>query len=316
MTAPDDHAQGEPERCGFAAILGAPNAGKSTLLNRLVGTKISIVTHKVQTTRARIRGVAIHGRTQVVFVDTPGIFSPRRRLDKAMVEAAWGGAEDADAILVLIDAARLTAKDKGGKTREDTDRIIEGLEQAGRKAILVLNKIDGLRRDTLLPLAQEFGSKDVFSETFMISGLNGDGVEDLLSLVASLMPEGPWLYPEDQAADITQRLLAAEVTREKLILRLHDELPYATTVETEDWKVLKDGAIRIEQMIYVARDTQKAIVLGKGGRSIKEIGQLAREELEEMMGTKVHLFLRVKTRESWQDEPARYREMGLDFPKG
>ncbi len=303
-------------RCGFCAILGAPNAGKSTLLNALVGTKVSIVTHKVQTTRTRIRGVAITGPVQIVFVDTPGIFAPRRRLDRAMVDAAWGGADDADKVLVLADAARLSAADGGGKAGEDTDRIIEGLRKAGRKAILVLNKVDSVKREALLPLTERLNDPELFSETFMISGLTGSGVQDLLAHVADAMPEGPWLYPEDQAADITERLLAAEVTREKLILRLHEELPYATTVETESWKTVKDGALRIEQVIYVARDTQKAIVLGKGGRTVKEIGQAAREELEEMLGTRVHLFLFVKVRESWADDPARYREMGLEFPKG
>lgn len=305
----------EGRRFGFCAILGAPNAGKSTLLNQLVGTKVSIVTHKVQTTRTRIRGVAMDGETQIVFVDTPGIFAPKRRLDRAMVDAAWGGTEDADAIVVLIDAARIAAADGGGKTREDTERIIEGLKASGKQAILTLNKVDSLRREVLLPLAQEWSDAGPFNETFMISGLNGDGVSDLLDHVSAAMPEGPWLYPEDQAADITQRLLAAEVTREKLILRLHDELPYHTTVETESWKSLKDGSIRIEQTIYVARDTQKAIVLGKHGRTVKEISQQARADLEAMLETRVHLFLFVKVREKWLDEPARYREMGLDFPQ-
>ncbi len=304
------------KRAGFCAILGAPNAGKSTLLNSLVGTKVAIVTHKVQTTRTRIRGVAIHGDAQIVFVDTPGIFAPRRRLDRAMVDAAWGGAADADAVMVLADAPRLAAQDGGGKTAEDTARIIEGLRGEGRKAILVLNKVDDIRRERLLPLAESLYDPGVFTETFMISGQNGDGVAALLDHVAGLLPEGPWLYPEDQAADITQRLLAAEVTREKLILRLHDELPYDATVETENWKVLKDGSIRIEQVIFIARESQKKIVLGKGGQTVKEIGSQAREELQEMLGTKVHLFVFVKVRESWADDPARYREMGLDFPKG
>ncbi len=312
---PPEAPHAERSRCGFCAILGAPNAGKSTLVNQLVGTKVSIVTHKVQTTRTRIRGVALHGDAQIIFVDTPGIFAPRRRLDRAMVDAAWGGAEDADAVVVLIDVARFASKDRGGKSREDTERIVEGLTAAGRSAVLALNKIDDVRHEQLLPLAQEWSVAGPFSQTFMISGQNGDGVGDLMDHVAGAMPAGPWLYPADQAADMTQRLLAAEVTREKLIVRLHDELPYNTTVETERWKTLRDGSIRIEQIIYVARDTQKAIVLGKQGRTVREIGSLARTDLEEMLETRVHLFLFVKVREKWQDEPARYREMGLDFPK-
>lgn len=305
----------EPTRAGFVAVLGAPNAGKSTLVNQLVGTKVSIVTHKVQTTRTRIRGVAIHGASQIVLVDTPGIFAPKRRLDRAMVHAAWGGADDADAIVVLIDADRLIARDQGGYTRQDSERIVKGLERTGRKAILALNKIDTIPRDKLLPLADEWGRAGPFSDVFMISGLTGSGLDDLMDHLAARMPEGPWLYPEDQAADITQRLLAAEVTREKLFLRLHDELPYATSVETESWQVLKDGSARVDQMIYVSRDSQKGIVLGKQGQTIKEIGRLAREDLEAMLGQRVHLFLRVKVREGWTDEPARYREIGLEFPK-
>ncbi len=305
-----------PTRCGFTAILGAPNAGKSTLVNHLVGTKVAIVTHKVQTTRTRIRGVALHGAAQIIFVDTPGIFVPKRRLDRAMVDAAWGGADDADVVVVLIDAARLASGDGGGKSREDSERIVEGLTSSGRKAVLALNKVDSIRRDQLLPLAQEWSAMGPFTDTFMISGMTGSGTRDLLNHITARMPEGPWLYPEDQAADMTERLLAAEVTREKLILRLHDELPYATTVETEQWKTLKDKSIRIEQTIYVERDTQKAIVLGKGGRTVKEISSTAREELQEMFGVPVHLFLFVKVREKWVDDPERYREMGLEFPKG
>lgn len=302
--------------CGFVAVLGAPNAGKSTLVNRLVGAKVSIVTHKVQTTRTRIRGVTISGSTQIVFVDTPGIFAPRRRLDRAMVAAAWEGAAEADAVLVIVDAARLAAKDGGGKAAEDTERIIEGLGRSRLKAILVLNKIDAMPRKELLAVAERLFDPGIFTETFMISAENGDGVDDLLAHLVRLMPEGPWLYPEDQAADITGRLLAAEVTREKLFLRLHKELPYASTVETESWRVLKDGSIRIEQIIFVERDSQKAIVLGKGGRTVKEIGEAARRELAEMFGTKVHLFLHVKVREHWGEDPARYRGIGLEFPKG
>lgn len=302
--------------CGFVAVLGAPNAGKSTLVNRLVGAKVSIVTHKVQTTRTRIRGVTISGSTQIVFVDTPGIFAPRRRLDRAMVAAAWEGAAEADAVLVIVDAARLAAKDGGGKAAEDTERIIEGLGRSRLKAILVLNKIDAMPRKELLAVAERLFDPGIFTETFMISAENGDGVDDLLAHLVRLMSEGPWLYPEDQAADITERLLAAEVTREKLFLRLHKELPYASTVETESWRVLKDGSIRIEQIIFVERDSQKAIVLGKGGRTVKEIGEAARRELAEMFGTKVHLFLHVKVREHWGEDPARYRGIGLEFPKG
>lgn len=305
-----------PMRCGFAAILGAPNAGKSTLVNRLVGTKVAIVTHKVQTTRARLRGVMIAGNTQIVLVDTPGIFAPRRKLDRAMVAAAWEGAAGADAIAVLVDAPRLAAADGGGRTADDTERIIAGLRQCGRTAFLVLNKIDAMPRPTLLALAKQLSAPDVFSRTFMISAKTGDGVNDLRDALAGAMPAGPWLYPADQAADITERLLAAEVTREKLFLRLHDELPYVSTVETECWKSLKDGSVRIEQMIYVERDSQKAIVLGKGGRTVKEIGQAARIDLEAMLERKVHLFLHVKVRENWAEDPERYRGMGLDFPKG
>lgn len=305
-----------PTSCGFVAVLGAPNAGKSTLVNRLVGAKVSIVTHKVQTTRTRIRGVAVAGRTQIVFIDTPGIFAPRRRLDRAMVAAAWEATTEADAVLVLADAPRLSAKDGGGKAGEDTRRIITGLREAGIKAILVLNKIDAMPREALLALTQRLYDSALFTSVFMISAEQGDGVEDLLAHLAARMPEGPWLYPPDQAADITERLLAAEVTREKLFLRLHEELPYASTVETESWKVLRDGSIRIEQIIFVERDSQKAIVLGRGGRTVKDIGEAARKDMAEMFGTKVHLFLHVKVRENWGEDPARYRGMGLEFPKG
>ncbi|MFP4003701.1 MAG: GTPase Era, partial [Alphaproteobacteria bacterium] len=270
----------------------------------------------VQTTRTRIRGVAITGPVQIVFVDTPGIFAPRRRLDRAMVAAAWEGAAEADAIVVVVDAPRLAAKDGGGKSGEDTKRIIEGLREANLKAILVLNKIDAMKREDLLALTERLFDPAVFTDNFMISAEQGDGVEDLLNHLAARMPEGPWLYPEDQAADITERLLAAEVTREKLFLRLHQELPYASTVETESWQERKDGSIRIEQLIFVERDSQKAIVLGKGGRTIREIGEAARKDMGQMFGRKVHLFLHVKVREKWGDDPARYRGMGLEFPKG
>lgn len=294
-------------RCGFVAIIGAPNAGKSTLLNQLVGSKVAIVTHKVQTTRARIRGIAMEGNTQIVFVDTPGIFKPKRRLDRAMVEAAWGGAGDADLIILMVDM-------ESGRD-EDLTRIVDGLKSQGRKAILVLNKVDACPREKLLKTAAALNETGIFTETFMISALKGDGVADLKKYIAGLMPPGPWHYPEDQAADVPLRSLAAEVTREKLFLRLHDELPYSLTVETESWEQKKDGSIRIQQVIFVERDSQKKIALGKGGQTIKTVGQLAREELEEMLGARVHLFLFVKVRENWSDDRERYREMGLDFPE-
>lgn len=294
-------------RCGFVAIIGAPNAGKSTLLNQLVGSKVAIVTHKVQTTRARIRGIAMEGNTQIVFVDTPGIFKPKRRLDRAMVDAAWGGAGDADLIVLMVDM-------ESGRD-EDVTRIIDGLKSQGRKAILVLNKVDAAPREKLLKTAAALNETGIFTQTFMISALKGDGVGDLKKYIAGLMPPGPWHYPEDQAADVPLRSLAAEVTREKLFLRLHDELPYSLTVETESWEQKKDGSIRIAQVIFVERDSQKKIALGKGGQTIKTVGQLAREELEQMLECRVHLFLFVKVRENWSDDRERYREMGLDFPK-
>ncbi len=294
-------------RCGFVALLGAPNAGKSTLLNQLVGAKVSIVTPKVQTTRARITAIAIAGESQIVFLDTPGIFAPERRLEKAMVAAAWSGAADADTIVLLVDASR-------GIDR-NTRHILDGLAATNREAVLAINKIDQVRRDTLLELADKLNVAALFSDTFMISALTGDGVGDLRDYLAAAVPEGPWHYPEDQLADIPERLLAAEITREKLFLRLHQELPYASTVETESWRRQKDGSIRIEQVIYVQRDSQKPIVLGKGGRTIKTIGAQAREELEQILDAKVHLFLFVKVRERWLDDPERYREMGLEFPK-
>ena len=297
----------DPQRCGFVAIIGAPNAGKSTLLNRMVGSKVAIVTHKVQTTRARIRGIAMAGNTQIVFVDTPGIFKPKRRLDRAMVDAAWGGAGDADLIVLMVDM-------ESGRD-SDVERIVEGLKAQGRKAILVLNKADACDREKLLKTAAALTATGISTETFMISALTGDGVEDLKRHIAAQMPEGPWHYPEDQAADVPLRSLAAEITREKLFLRLHDELPYSLTVETESWEQKKDGSIRIQQVIYVERDSQKKIALGKGGQTIKTIGQMAREELQEMLETKVHLFLFVKVRENWSDDRERYREMGLDVPK-
>jgi len=300
--------------CGFVAVIGAPNAGKSTLVNHLVGTKVSIVTPKVQTTRMPVRGVAIRDNAQIIFVDTPGIFKPRRRLDRAMVNSAWTGANDADAILVVADAPAL-AEDPDGLSARDTRAIIAGLKSAGRKAALVLNKVDAMRRADLLPLAQGLNELGVFTDVFMISAMKGEGVDDVAAWCARQLPEGVWLYPEDQAADIPSRLLAAEITREKLYLRLHDELPYAATVETESWTEKKDKSVRIEQTVYVERDGQKAIVLGKNGKAIKAIGEAARHELEELFGRRVHLFLFVKVRENWAEMREHYSAMGLEFPE-
>ncbi len=297
---------GAATRCGFVALIGAPNAGKSTLLNRLVGAKVSIVTHKVQTTRTLVRGIALRGAAQIVFVDTPGIFSPRRRLDTAMVRSAWSGAADADLVVLIADARK-------GLDAEAA-AIVEKLAGVPHRKLLALNKIDEMRRDKLLAVAAAFNEALAFDETFMISALNGDGVDDLFGTIAAAMPEGPWLYPEDQISDFPMRQLAAEITREKLYLRLHQELPYESHVETEQWTERKDGSVRVQQVVYVARDSQKAIVLGKGGRTIREIGAAAREELAEILGHPVHLFLFVKVRERWADDPERYRELGLDFP--
>lgn len=293
-------------RCGFVALIGAPNAGKSTLLNRLVGAKISIVTHKVQTTRTLVRGIAIRDDAQIVFVDTPGIFTPRRRLDTAMVSTAWSGAADADLVVLIADAR------KGFDI--DAEAIVARLAEVKRPKFLALNKIDTMRRDTLLATAARFNEVPTFDATFMISALTGDGVGDLFEAIARAMPESPWLYPEDQLSDFPMRQLAAEITREKLFLRLHQELPYEAHVETESWEERPDGSVRIGQVIYVARDSQKAIVLGKGGRTIKEIGAAAREDLSEILGVTVHLFLFVKVREAWADDPERFRELGLEFP--
>ncbi len=301
-------------RCGFAAIIGAPNAGKSTLVNRLVGTKIAIVSPKVQTTRMPVRGVAMRGETQIVFVDTPGIFKPKRRLDRAMVTSAWAGANDADAIVLIVDAPELVAQPDGLAAR-DTYAIVEKLKENKAKAALVLNKIDGMKRTDLLPLIDRLKDEAIFEEVFVISALKGDSAEDVANWCVARMPEGPWLFPEDQAGDITSRLLAAEITREKIYLRLHDELPYASTVETEKWEERKDGSVKIDQVIYVQRDGQKAIVLGKGGATIKKIGQLARTELEEIFDRRVHLFLFVKVSEDWAEKREHYREMGLEFPE-
>ena len=301
-------------RCGFAAVIGAPNAGKSTLVNALVGSKVAIVTPKVQTTRMNVRGVAIRGEAQIVLVDTPGIFKPRRRLDRAMVAAAWTGAADADAVVLLIDAPDFAA-DPHGHGARDSEAIIEGLKAANRKATLALNKIDAMKREELLPLAEKLNAYGVFERVFMISALKGDGLNDLAEWCAGKMPEGPWLYPADQSADIPSRLLAAEITREKIYLRLHDELPYASAVETEKWEERKDGSVKIDQIVYVQRDGQKAIVLGKGGATIKTIGELARKEMEEIFARRVHLFLFVKVREDWADKREHYREIGLEFPE-
>ena len=307
------------QRAGFAAIIGAPNAGKSTLVNRLTGTKVSIVTQKVQTTRFPVRGIALYGDAQIVLVDTPGIFSPRRRLDRAMVASAWGGADDADVVVHLIDAAsHIAAEGKEGtaadrRSAEDTETIIAGLKAAGKQAILALNKIDGMRRDTLLALSQSLFDTGVYSEVFMISALTGDGVDDLGRRLAEAMPQGAWLYPEDQSADVPMRVLAAEITREKVYLRVHEELPYSAAVETTAFDDRPDGSVRIEQTIYVERESQRPIVLGKGGQTLKWIGQKAREELTELLDRQVHLFLTVKVDPKWQDSRALYAQFGLDY---
>ena len=293
-------------RSGFVALIGAPNAGKSTLVNQLVGAKVSIVTHKVQTTRAIVRGIATHGEAQIVFVDTPGIFSPRRRLDRAMVTTAWGGAKDADIVLVLIDAER--------GIRGDAEALLENLENIRQPKILVLNKVDRVRPENLLKLTAEANEKAQFERTFMVSALTGSGCRDLLDHLAQALPQGPWYYPEDEISDLPMRQLAAEITREKLFLRLHQEIPYSSHVETEKWEEKKDGSARIDQVIYVERDSQKKIVLGHKGETIRAIGQAARKELTEILERPVHLFLFVKVRENWGNDPERYREMGLDFP--
>ncbi|KEP69194.1 GTPase Era [Thioclava sp. BHET1] len=299
----------EPTRAGFVALIGEPNAGKSTLLNAMVGAKVSIVTHKVQTTRARIRGVAMEGQSQIVFVDTPGIFRPRRRLDRAMVQAAWGGAADADTVVLLIEAHRgLT---EGGKA------IIEALRQReDLRVALAINKIDKVKADALLGLTAQLNDAYPFTKTFMISAEKGHGVADLKAWLAGEMPEGPWLYPEDQIADLPLRMIASEITREKLTLRLHEELPYQLTVETENWEEREDGSVRIDQLIYVARDGHKGIILGHKGETIKAISKAARLELIEFLDRPVHLFMQVKVRPNWLDEAERYSEMGLDFKDG
>jgi GTP-binding protein Era len=304
---PPTLAAASETHCGIVALIGAPNAGKSTLLNALVGAKISIVTPKVQTTRALIRGIAVEGASQLIFVDTPGIFAPRRRLDRAMVGTAWGSAHDADIVAVLIDSR------KG--LEEDDEAILRGLADVRATKVLVLNKVDLVEKPKLLALAQAINERVTFAATFMISALSGDGVARLKGWLAAQVPAGPWLYPEDQMSDAPLRQLAAEITREKLYLRLHQELPYRSTVETDIWKELRDGSVRIEQTIYVERESQRKIVLGKGGQTIKAIGAAARTDIAEAIEQPVHLFLFVKVREGWGDDPERYREMGLEFPK-
>jgi GTP-binding protein Era len=294
-------------RCGFVAMIGAPNAGKSTLVNALVGSKVSIVSRKVQTTRALLRGIAMVGATQLVLMDTPGIFNPRRRLDRAMVTTAWGGAKDADIVVLLIDAKK--------RIDDEAAAILEKLVEVRQPKVLVLNKVDIVDKPALLTLAQAVGAKTEFDATFMLSALNGDGVADLKAWLGEHAPLGPWHYPEDQISDAPMRSLAAEITREKLFDRLHQELPYQATVETESWKELRGGAVRIEQTIYVERESQRKIVLGKGGATIKAIGADARREIAALTEQKVHLFLFVKVREGWGDDPERYRSMGLEFPK-
>ncbi len=295
-------------RSGFVALIGAPNAGKSTLMNQLVGSKISIVTHKVQTTRAIMRGIAMHNGAQIVFIDTPGIFAPRRRLDEAMVSTAWGSARDADLSVFLIDAER-------GLT-DDIEKIAENLKTVSGPKILLINKIDQVQRDQLLELTARLNESHEFEKTFMVSALNGDGCADFMDYLAENLPEGPYLYPEDHVSDLPLRMLAAEVTREKLYLRLHQELPYASHVETEQWEEKKDGSVKISQVIYVERQSQKKIVIGKKGETIKAISTASRKELTELVEQPVHLFLFVKVRENWGDDPDRYREMGLEFPVG
>ena len=296
----------EEQRCGFVALIGAPNVGKSTLTNALVGSKVSIVTPKVQTTRALMRGIAIEGAAQLIFVDTPGIFSPRRRLDRAMVGTAWGSAQDADIVALLIDSRKGVG--------EDDEAIVKSLADVRPKKVLVLNKVDIAEKPALLTLTQTLNERVAFAATFMVSARSGDGIAELKQWFAARVPAGPWLYPEDQISDAPMRQLAAEITREKLYLRLHQELPYQSTVETEVWKELKDGAVRIEQTIYVERDSQRKIVLGKGGQAIKAIGAAARKDIAAAIEQPVHLFLFVKVREGWGDDPERYRQMGLDFP--
>jgi GTP-binding protein Era len=316
--------------CGFVALIGAPNAGKSTLINALVGSKVSVVSRKAQTTRSTVRGIVIEGAAQIVFVDTPGLFAPKRRLDRAMAASAWGAAADADVLALLIDAkqeihgAAMSGRDArkssdapapSTSTSEQTEKILQTLNESRTRKVLVLNKIDLVDRTALLALAEKLNAAMKFEETFMISAETGDGLEQLRERLGRMMAPGPWLYPEDQITDAPIRALAAEITREKLFERLHDELPYQATVETDSWKELPDGSVRIEQTIFVTRDSHKKIVLGEGGRTIKSIGTAARKEIAEANDGPVHLFLFVKVRANWLDDPERYRAMGLDFPK-
>jgi len=294
------------QRCGFVAVVGAPNAGKSTLVNRLVGAKVSIVTHKVQTTRTRVRGIAVHGNSQIVFIDTPGIFTAKRRLERAMVQAAWAGLEDADVAVAVHDCSRKNISD-------DARQVIEGVGKASREKLLVLNKVDLVKRERLLDLTARLSVMADFSKVFMISALTGDGLDDLIAYLATRMPEGPWHFPEDQLSDISLRLLAAEITREKLFLNLHQELPYALTVETDSWEDFQDGSARVEQTIFVGREQHKAMCLGKGGKTIRSVRQTAQKEMEEAFGQPIHLFLFVKVRENWLNDPERYRNLGLEF---
>ena len=306
----------EATRCGYVALIGAPNAGKSTLLNALVGAKVAIVSPKVQTTRARLTGIAIENKSQMIFVDTPGIFEPKRRLERAMVSDAWTGAGDADVVALLVDSRRPVKANN-----DDTQVILDALRKRGKQALLLINKVDAVERPELLKLAEKLSAEKMIdatplcSDIFMISALTGDGVQDLSRFFARSVPEGPWLYPEDQIATAPMRYLAAEVTREKLFLNLHQEVPYQLTVETEAWEEQKDGSAKVSQVIYVTRANHKGIVLGKGGSLIKKVGEMARKDLEAQMERRVHLFLFVKVRENWLDDPERYREMNLDFPK-
>ena len=294
-----------PQKCGFVAVIGPPNAGKSTLSNALVGQKVAIVTQKAQTTRMRLRAVVMHQQSQIILVDTPGIFEAKQRFDRAMVNEAWLGVNDADQVLVVLDAQRAETP--------EVDLMLDGLARSEKRVSLVLNKIDTVPHESLLALVQKLNERVAFADTFLISALKGHGLSELRDQLAASMPEGPWLYPEDQAADIPSLLLASEVLREKLFLRLHEELPYHLTVETEKWEAKKDGSVRIEQTVYVRRDGQKAIVLGKGGQTMKEIGSEARRELEEMFERRVHLFVFVKVRKNWKEDPERYRMLGLDY---
>ena len=299
-------AQGEREsRCGLVAVIGAPNAGKSTLVNQLVGQKVAITSAKAQTTRARMLGIALHGDTQMILVDTPGIFAPKRRLDRAMVSAAWEGAESADAVLLLVDPIK--------QRRHELEPLVEALKERPERKILVLNKVDVAKKEPLLALAQELGEKVEFSEVYFVSAITGDGVPEMKQALAELMPEGPWMYPEDQVSDASERMLAAEITREQLYQQLHEELPYDSAVRPEKYIQRKDGSVEIHQQIVVMRDNQRAIVLGKGGSRIKAIGQAAREELSELLGQKVHLFLHVKTDERWSEDKEMFEEMGLEW---